>query len=283
MSDLNTTQHHDDLPAIGVNIDRSVLYPLAGFPRPVPSVGDIGAATDPAVRKAFAAHPVLRTLAEREQRALLTLSRIRTASPQDTICRRYDPSNAAILVLMGYVKLSRTAADGREVFFDIAGPGVCVGDVAVMQRRPHDADLIALSSCRLLFIDARQFRQTFERRESGLLAMLRLTDERLQRVAEQLEDTCTLAASSRLAKALLRLARCSQSPENGDVALRLSQRELAVMTGVCREVVNKQLRAWKAAGWLTLSNGVVTSIRVAPLSLQTGDADWGAEERWALA
>jgi CRP-like cAMP-binding protein len=284
MSGLNAAHSiHGSTPALGANTGSKVIYRSAEFLRSVPPVGESGPSPDPAVRKLFAAHSVLGTLTDQEQRALLTWSRIHTATRQQTIFQQNDPSNAVILVLAGHVKLSRPAADGREVFLDIAGPGVCIGDVAVLQKQSHDADVIALSPCRLLLIDARQFRQIFERRTDALLAMLRLANERFQRVAEQLEDACVLSASSRLAKALLRLARLSSSAYNGGAVLPLSQRELGVMTGVSREAVNKQLRVWKAAGWIALTNGAVTSIRTAALSLQTGDADRGAERQSALA
>ena len=65
--------------------------------------------------------------------------------------------------------------------------------------------------------------------------------------------------------------------------MQLSQRELGLMTGASREVVNKQLRVWKAAGSVTLSQGIVTSIRRSALESEVGDADCGIDRQPAQA
>jgi CRP/FNR family cyclic AMP-dependent transcriptional regulator len=283
MPGLNLAQSHGKIPTIGASIDPTAMYRSAHYLRSVVPVSETGLAADPAVRKLVTAHPALGTLAALEQRALLDSSRIRTAARQHAICQQHDRSNAVILMLEGHAKLSRLAADGREVFIDMAGPGDCVGDVSVMQKRPYDADLTALSPCRLLLIDARQFRQTFEHRPDSLLTMLRLAEERLQRIAAQLEDICTLTAAARLAKALLRLEASASFASTVGGTMQLSQYELGVMTGVCREVINKQLRVWKAAGWITLSHGIVTSIRRSALESAADRTGCGIEGRTASA
>jgi len=69
----------------------------------------------------------------------------------------------------------------------------------------------------------------------------------------------SLPASVRLAKALLHLAdlRARNADAETLIDFRLSQRELGAMTGLIRESVNKHLKAWRAAGWVTLAAGVV--------------------------
>jgi CRP-like cAMP-binding protein len=73
-------------------------------------------------------------------------------------------------------------------------------------------------------------------------------------------DAVALPASVRLAKALLHLADLHSQRVNGHVQIgfRLSQRELGAMTGLIRESINKHLKAWRAAGWVSLSGGTVT-------------------------
>ena len=64
----------------------------------------------------------------------------------------------------------------------------------------------------------------------------------------------------RLAKALLHLAELHSArlEEALQIDFRLSQRELGAMTGLIRESINKHLKAWRAAGWVALSGGMVT-------------------------
>jgi CRP/FNR family cyclic AMP-dependent transcriptional regulator len=240
---------------------------------PVPATAETATANDPALRDRLAAHPALGTLPEQDRQALLRWSRIRTLKRQEVICRQGDPATTVILVLDGYLKRSASLADGGEVFLDIAGPGECAGETAALDRCAHDADITALSPCRLLMIDARQFWQALERRPEALLTILRLSREQQRRITGQLIGIGGLPAPARLANVLRRLAQLSD-PGGEGVSLRLSQAELAVMTGVSRELVNKQLREWRDAGWVTMAGGTVTSIQAAALADVVGeDAD----------
>jgi CRP-like cAMP-binding protein len=238
--------------------------------RPVPA--DPAPGNDPAVRQHLAAHPALGTLPEQDRHSLLRWSRIRTLKRREVICRQGDPAASVILVLDGYLKQSVALADGGEVFLDIAGPGECTGEFVALDRSAHDADITALSPCRLLMIDAGQFWQAFEHRPEALLAILRLGREQQQRITAQLVGLGGLAAPARLANALLRLAQLPPAcADAAEIPLRLSQAELAVMTGATREMVNKQLGEWRAAGWVRMCGGTVISIDAAALAEVAGE------------
>jgi CRP-like cAMP-binding protein len=244
------------------------IYPVKARPRAVSTLAETATNSDPAVCRLIAAHPVLGTLPEHDWRPLLGWSRIRNVRRQEVICRQGDPVSAVILVLEGYVKLSTSIVDGDEIFLDIAGSGGCFGDLTTLQKQPHDANITALSLCRLLMIDARQFRCAFEHRPEGLLAIMRLASERLQIVALHLMENQVRTAPARLAKALLRLAGLSPpgSGRAADLPVQLTQSELGAMTGVCREVINRQLSAWRDLGWIQMSGGTVKSVDATALS-----------------
>jgi CRP-like cAMP-binding protein len=264
-----------EFPGLIGRINPAAIQSPKTYLRSISTAAETGPLGDPAVRRLFAAHPVLGTLPDQERDALLQWSRIRILGRQEMICRQDEAASSVILVLEGHLKLSSLVADGTEVFLDIAGPGQCIGELAALQKQLHTADATALSPCRVLLIDSRQFRLAFEHRSDGLLAILRLAGERLRRVSEQLADTCTLAAPVRLAKVLLRLARLPSSGSNSvaGLPLRLSQSELGLMTGLCREVVNKQLRIWLADGWIGMCAGRVTSVEIAALGRLVGDTE----------
>jgi len=208
-------------------------------------------------------------LSPAERQRLARCARIRVLRRKEIAGRQGDPVSNVILVLEGYLKLSRQVSDGGEVFLDIAAPAACIGDVAALQRQPLDVNLTALTLCRVLMIDARHFRQTFEHHSDGLRAILQLASNRLIRMTETLVDSSALPAAGRLAKTLLRLALLSPTESTaGTVFLpvRLSQSEIGMMTGLCREAVNKQLRAWLGDGLVDMTAGAVTAIRPAALA-----------------
>ena len=271
MSGLNISQAAGRKAAVpGGNID--MIYSPAAPARHGPVICDNGPGADPAVRRLFKAHPALGMLSEQERVTLLRRSRIRFHKRHDIICRQGDPASYIVLILEGFVKLSVPLSDGGEVFLEIARPGESFNEMLALQARPHASNATALSACQVLLIDTRQFREAFEPRPDRLLAVLRLVDERLQRTTEQLMDSRGLTAPVRLAKALLYLAALPP-PHPGIGArlpFRLSQGELSFMAGMSREIVNKQLRAWRDAGWIEMSSGTVAWVDVKAFSAMVG-------------
>jgi CRP/FNR family transcriptional regulator, cyclic AMP receptor protein len=265
-------------PVISGKLKPASAYGALKQFQPVPATTETGPAADPAVRKLIATHPALRALSEPDQQALLRWSRIRHARRKELICRQDDPASAVIFVLEGYVKLSTDRAEGDEVFLDIVGPLECAGELAALQRQPNDANITAMSPCRLLMIEGRPFRQAFDCQPDGLLAIMHLASERILRATERLVDISSLTAQARLAKALLSLTGLSSSDSDGArcLSLRLTQTDLGVITAVCREVVNKQLGIWRHAGWIKMAGGTVTSIDNAALLNILQAESWNA-------
>ena len=273
MTVLNVlTADRSGFPAAIGGIHPALTYPSAIRAR-IPAVIETGSGADPAVRRCFAAHPALGTLSEQDRAGLLRGSKIRSLARQDVISYQGDPAAHVILVLEGFIKLSATMADGSEVFVEIAGPGTCIGEMLALHRRPHDADATALADCRVLMIDAGQFRQVFDRKADGLMAILRLADERLQAAVERLLDSRARTAAVRLAKVLLHVAqlRRAASGDGACLPLRLSQSELGVMAGMSREMVNKHLAQWRDAGWIRMCGGTVASVDADALSAMTSE------------
>jgi CRP-like cAMP-binding protein len=242
---------------MSLQVDRQAppVYPMTGSFNALPMQRDL-----------IASYTPLAHLSEADQTALMQWSKVRTLKRREVLVRQGDPGGTVMLVVEGYLKVSRTLADGREVVLDIVGPGTCFGEMTVMNKSLHD--ITALSRVSLLFIDGRKFKQVLEPRPEALLAIMRSVGERLQRATDQVVDARGHSAPVRLAKTLLQMARLQlQSLHKGDaVRLRLSQSDLGAMTGLTRESVNKILANWRDAGWILQSRGTVTLIDSAALT-----------------
>jgi CRP/FNR family transcriptional regulator len=212
------------------------------------------------ILKVIRPESVLGALAERDLLPLLRQSAIRTLPKHRVLFRCGDDGRCVVLILQGYVKLSTNAGNDREVVLEIAGPGTIFGEIAVLTGSPRRADATCLTACRVVGIDGGAFRHALARTPEAMFAAIRLLSERLSAVTSRGMDAVALPAAVRLAKALLHLADLHSQRVDGKVHIgfRLSQRELGAMTGLIRESINKHLKAWRAAGWVALSNGAVT-------------------------
>ena len=228
---------------------------FVGELKPVLSV--VFADSDPTASRIAAARQVFGFLPEVELHRLVRAAEVRSFRHKQVILRDGDPGVSLIVVLEGFVKLSTVDQDGRETLLDIVGPGDCIGELAILNDWQHSADATALSPCRVLSIDVRQFRQMLERNPACLLEIVRMVGDRLHRTTERLVDALGLPAPAHLAKAILRLADLRHQNGNGQTAPKLRQSELAAMTGLCRESVNKLLAAWSEAGWIQMVGGSV--------------------------
>ena len=77
-----------------------------------------------------------------------------------------------------------------------------------------------------------------------------------------MEDTLFLTLPSRLAKKLIALAQAygKRTPSGVRIGVRLPQAELGELVGATRESINKQMRAWSAAGLVEVDRGFITIV-----------------------
>jgi CRP/FNR family transcriptional regulator, cyclic AMP receptor protein len=196
-------------------------------------------------------------LEDDEADAILAYARIVPYAAGAEIFGKGAPGDSMMAVLSGHVRISAPSAEGREVVFNIMGPGEVFGEIALLDGGERTADAVAMSACQLLVVDRRSFLPILQRRPDLGIRLMVLLCERLRRTDEQVEDALFRHLENRLAKAVLRLAR--QHGSGGQPPLRidlaLSQGELASIAGGSRESINKHLRAWQRAGIIALDHG----------------------------
>jgi CRP/FNR family transcriptional regulator, cyclic AMP receptor protein len=229
------------------------------MPKPAPPIAPAGKHEEEILRL-LEGHRFLRRLPREELHALIRQASVLAFAERDMVFAQGDAGATVLVVVEGYVKLSSSTFGGREVVLEVAGPGAVFGELAVLNEWPRAADAAALSACRLLSIDGKQFVRTLVRAPEAMFEIIRLLSERLRSTTEQMTDGLDLPAPARLAKALLHLAALHSHPVKSGLRIdfQLSQRELGGMTGLTRESINKHLATWRDSGWVTLSDRYVT-------------------------
>jgi len=182
-------------------------------------------------------------------------AKIRTVPEKEVIFDKGSPGIELFAILQGRVKISSFSADGKEMIFAILESGNFFGETALLDGQSRSATCTAIEDCRMVVIERHSFISFLEKHPAVAIHLLSLLSQRLRKADEQMEEISFFQLPTRLARKLLGLAA-----EHGDVvgakieiAMNISQHELANMVCVSRESVNKQLSLWVKEGLISLS------------------------------
>jgi CRP/FNR family transcriptional regulator, cyclic AMP receptor protein len=179
-----------------------------------------------------------------------------------------DPGASLCIVEAGRVKLSLTSSGGREMILDLFGPGEVFGELALLDGEPRSADALAVEPTELVMLDRADFVSALLHRPELAIDVLALLGRRLRRDAALLQEAAFLDVPTRLARTLLRLAE--PSPDDGPLSTpRLSQSDLAGLTGTTRETLNKWLGVLQDEQLISLDKGRIIILQPAALRSRT--------------
>lgn len=189
--------------------------------------------------------------------AILASARVRLVDAGTLLARRGDAASAWIGVARGALRLGTALADGRDFTLDFVGPGQWFGDIALIDDRPLELDVLAHVPSKLLFVskpDLQRLVADFDELGPGLL---QLNCQRLRYMFRRFEELQTLPLPQRLARQLQRLAHQFGRPvdeEGVRIDLHLSQTDLAAIVGGSRQRVNRTLRQLHLEGTVRLGD-----------------------------
>ena len=185
---------------------------------------------------------------------------VRTIPEKEVIFVKGASGSELFAILNGRVKISSFSEDGKEIIFTILESGNFFGETALLDGQPRSATCTAIEDCQMVVIERDGFISYLEKHPSLAIHLLSLLSLRLRRKDEQIEEVSFYQLPARLARKLLALA-----DEHGDVvghkieiAMNISQNELANMVCSSRESVNKQLSQWIKDGLISLSSKLIT-------------------------
>ena len=166
----------------------------------------------------------------------------------ELVFARGDPGDRIYIVREGRVRLSIATSEGRELSFQVAGPGEMFGEIAVLDGHPRSAEAVALGLATCLTLERRDFQLLRERRPAITEATIAFLCRRLREVSDKLEGVALYPLETRLARFLLASVG-ERDPAKSRVALELpfSQSELALLIGASRQKINAALGALEAA------------------------------------
>jgi CRP/FNR family cyclic AMP-dependent transcriptional regulator len=132
-------------------------------------------------------HPIFSSLNEEEIANLLRdeVSQ-EQVYPQDTvILREGTVSDSIFLISSGSVQVTLWGTRGPLIPLAILHAGEIVGEMAVLERRPRSATVVARETCVLLEVAGEEIRKLLEAHPEMLIKMYTVVRDRLRQASQQ--------------------------------------------------------------------------------------------------
>ncbi len=181
----------------------------------------------------------------------------------EVLLHQGDEGRSFYILLDGVARVSRIAANGREMTLDFLERGAVVGEIAVLDGQERTATVTAIEPVTALRLDGDGLRAIISDRPGFAWQLLGQMAKRLRQANATIEGDRAFASGPRLARCLVRLM--ATGPEGAQLRHQLNQTDLAQFAGMSREQINRQLSVWDEQGIIGRDHGRV--IIVAPDTL----------------
>jgi len=167
----------------------------------------------------------------------------RTYSAGEIISYEGDPARAAYIIEHGQIRVYRTALSGREQVLAVLREGDAFNAAPVfLQDGTQRSTVQALTDVSVFVVQRDELLAAVRRSPDLALALLSHFANRLEDLTGLVEDLSLRSVRGRLAGFLLR------SADEGTVARRWTQDEMASQLGTVRDVIGRSLRAFEDEG-----------------------------------
>jgi CRP/FNR family cyclic AMP-dependent transcriptional regulator len=207
-------------------------------------------------------HPLFRELDREAHARVAAYATTRHVARGETIFMKGDAGASLFAVCSGMVEVLVPSAEGKNAVINLVNAGEIFGEIALLDGHPRTTDALAFTDCILMVLERRDFLPLLREQPEIAVRLLELLCGRIRETTEQIEEIMFLDLESRLAKALLRLARSSQTPAR----ISITQRALSEIVGVSREETNKQLQLWRKDRIVRLERGSIVVLQAEALA-----------------
>jgi CRP/FNR family transcriptional regulator, cyclic AMP receptor protein len=187
------------------------------------------------------------------------IARSRHYERGSVLFREQDDGSQVMALQRGQVKVSVSAASGREVIMRVFDPGELLGEISAVDGAPRSATVTALTDVDVFVMPHTEFVEFLKRHADAANALLHVVVARLRGATRRQLEFGTSDALGRLCRSLLELAQRYGEPSASGrkFTMPITQQELASFSGLSREAVVKGLAALRTLEWLRTSGRTV--------------------------
>ena len=189
-------------------------------------------------------------------RELLSIARRRTFKREEVVFHHGDPADSLQLIVKGRFAVRILTPLGQSAMLAVHGPGEAFGELALLapgSRR--SATVSALEAGETFSVVRDEFFRLTTRHPGVKDCLLALLAEQIRRANERIVVAHYLDAESRVRWALLQLVATYQAGE--EIAIPLTQEQLAEFSGTARATVNRVLSEEAERSAVALERGRV--------------------------
>ena len=168
------------------------------------------------------------------------------------MCHEGDPATHLYVLVTGWVKILSVTADGQERVLALRGNGDVVGELSGEMTGHRTATLQAIDPVHALIVGYERFTSFLEANPGAARAYRHVMTQRWGDAAGMLRRHPLTSGAQRLAALLLELAgrHGTATGDTIDVAMPLSQEELASLAGTSRATVARAFKNWRDRGFV---------------------------------
>src|SRR5436190_4450446 len=180
-----------------------------------------------------------------------------------------DEAAGLFVIVSGSLRAFREGFDGREQVIHVERAGTTIAEVPVFDDKPYPSTVAAEEESSVLFLATRDVKSLCLAHPEIALAALKLMAGRLRKCAELVEVLSLREVDQRLARWLLAEARVrgNRTADTLEVALVLTNQQIAARLGSVREVVSRALNRLQHSGLIAVEGRTVRIADEAALSV----------------
>lgn len=180
---------------------------------------------------------ILANLPDPLRAKMLEGSQIQSMDTGQTLFLQDDPADALFIVLEGWIKLYRIAANGTEAVVSVMTRGRSFGEAVALRGGQYPVSAEAITPGSLLRLDAARIRHHLQTDPQMATSVLAATFVHLQQLVEQIEGLKARSGVQRVAEFLLDLAPCVEG--ECSVALPYNKALIAGRLGMKPETLSR--------------------------------------------
>jgi CRP/FNR family cyclic AMP-dependent transcriptional regulator len=183
----------------------------------------------------------------------------------EMLFRQGDAPGALYALIKGNLKMSTLSDDGKEAILVVLETGTWFGEISLIDNQPRTHDATALGPAEVLVLPRTVF-DTLMARTVFAQAIAAMLAARIRLLYGIVEAATLRSTRARIAHRLLLLAR-GDATMSADIRMRVpvSQESLAMMLGITRQTLSKELKLLVQQGAIQLGYRYIEVVSEAQL------------------